>query len=61
MRRVTAGTVPSGHAAGDAAQLIGDAARIGALASILDPAAVWLRSPPWDRASTPTPIRPATW
>lgn len=39
MRRVTAGTAPSGHAAGDAAQLIGDAARIGALASILDPAA----------------------
>jgi hypothetical protein len=39
MRRVTAGTDPSAYTAADVTQLIGDAARIGALASILDPAA----------------------
>ena len=38
MRRVTHGAGPRGKGDGDADQLMGDAARIGALASILDPA-----------------------
>jgi hypothetical protein len=37
MRRVTHGADPRGKGEADATQLLGDAARIGALASILDP------------------------
>jgi len=39
MKRVTSEADPSGYSAGDVAQLIGDASAIGALASILAPAA----------------------